>query len=51
MKGLRPDEVYGIYKRNLDAMKRLAGIIPFPATSIYCKKQLPPCQNKKAAVE
>jgi len=27
MTGLRPDEAYGIYERNGDAMKRLAGII------------------------
>jgi len=26
MNGLRPDEAYGIYERNKDAMKRLAGI-------------------------
>jgi len=26
---LRPDEAYGIYERNRDAMKRLVGII-FP---------------------
>ena len=38
--GLRPDEAYGIYEHNRDAIKRLAGIILNFYAINYCQNKL-----------